>query len=85
MYKMLRDKNEGLRKGAMDFAQRLVKIPSPSLNEKGVADAVEKEMTALKYDRVFRDRAGNVVRVPQREGNEPCGPALFAHGRGRRG
>jgi acetylornithine deacetylase/succinyl-diaminopimelate desuccinylase-like protein len=63
MYKMLRDKNEGLRKEAMDFASRLVQLPSPSLSEQGVAEAVEMEMTKLGYDKVFRDKAGNVVGI----------------------
>jgi len=63
MYKMLRDKNEGLRKNAMDFAARLIQIPSPSLNEQKMAETVEKEMIRIGYDKVFRDKAGNVVGI----------------------
>jgi len=63
MYNMLRGKNEGLLDNAIDFASRLVRIASPSLHEQQAADAVEHEMTALGYDQVFRDKAGNVIGV----------------------
>jgi len=63
MYRILRERNEGLKGRMVAFAQKLVQTPSISLDEKAVADLVEKEMIELGYDRVIRDDAGNVVGI----------------------
>jgi putative selenium metabolism hydrolase len=43
------------------FGQELVRHESLSGQEKAVADAVSREMTALGYDEVHRDELGNVI------------------------
>ena len=63
MYRMLRDKNEGLKAAVVAFAQELVKTPSPSFEEAKVAGMVEAKMREVGYDTVVRDEAGNVVGV----------------------
>jgi putative selenium metabolism hydrolase len=63
MYEMLRAKNGGLKKEVNEFAKKLVNMPSDSLKEENVAVMVEKEMKDNGYDKVFRDKAGNVVGV----------------------
>ena len=45
------------------FCQELVRCPSLSGDEKGVADLVEREMVMLGYDEVYRDDLGSVVGV----------------------
>ena len=53
-----------------DFALRLVRVPSPSGEEAGVARLVEEEMRALGYD-VEVDSMGNVVGTIGNE-SAPC-------------
>jgi acetylornithine deacetylase/succinyl-diaminopimelate desuccinylase-like protein len=72
MYKILRDKNTLVADYAIDFARRLVKIPSPSLYEKKVAHEVEKGMTEIGYDKVFHDDYGNVVGIIFGRNAEPA-------------
>ena len=43
------------------FCQELVRLESLSGQEQAVADAVEREMTALGYDAVHRDEWGDVI------------------------
>jgi putative selenium metabolism hydrolase len=43
------------------FAQRLIRTPSLSGQERAVADLVLAEMEALGYDEAWRDDAGNVI------------------------
>lgn len=63
MYKILKDKNTLVADYAIDFAKKLVKIPSVSLYEKDVAREVERELAETGYDKVFHDDYGNVVGV----------------------
>jgi len=58
----------------VDFAQRLIRCPALSGQEKGVADLYLAEMEKLGYDRVFRDKWGNVIGII--EGTEP-GPVIM--------
>ena len=46
---------------ALGFCQELLRQPSPSGHEEGVAASVEREMTMLGYDVVQRDTLGSVV------------------------
>lgn len=77
MYRILKRRNEALREDVVRFAGELIALPSPCLGEGKVADRVEAEMTALGYDRVIRDAAGNVVGVFF--GRE-AGPTLLFNG-----
>ncbi len=43
------------------FLQDLVAIPSPSGDERGVAERLKQEMERLGFDEVWIDRVGNVV------------------------
>jgi putative selenium metabolism hydrolase len=59
---------DGLRAAAADqaaamiaFAQRAIRTPSPSGDERAVAELTADEMRSLGYDDVWTDRAGNVV------------------------
>ncbi len=45
----------------IEFAQRLMRTPSLSGQERAVADLVLAEMQALGYDEAWRDEAGNVI------------------------
>lgn len=63
MYNILRGKNTGLQKDAIEFARKLIQTPSPSLNETAIADLAEKEMKKIGYDQVFRDESGNVIGI----------------------
>lgn len=54
---------------ALSLAQALVRLPSPSGEEAGVAVAVEREMRALGYEHVTRDALGSVVGIV--EGTRP--------------
>lgn len=61
MYTILRGKNTGLHVQEINFAQRLVQIPSTSGHEAEVAACIEREMQNIGYDQVFRDEFGNVI------------------------
>lgn len=61
----------------IDFAQRYIRCPSLSGQEKGAADIVLAELEKLGYDEVFRDRWGNVVGIVK--GTEP-GAAIMYNG-----
>ncbi len=45
----------------IDFAQRLVRIPSMSGEEGQIAQVIRAEMEALGYDAVWLDEVGNVI------------------------
>ncbi|QBG47598.1 M20/M25/M40 family metallo-hydrolase [Verrucomicrobia bacterium S94] len=61
MYSILRGKNTGLHVQEINFAQRLIQIPSTSGHEAEVAACIEREMQHMGYDQVFRDEFGNVI------------------------
>lgn len=63
-----------LKPAAVDFCQRLIRVPALSGREEGVADLYLQEMEKLGYDEVFRDDWGNVVGIIK--GNEP-GPTIM--------
>ena len=63
MYRILKDKLDGIHEDAVDFAKRLVETGSESLHEAGAADLIEKELASGGYDEVFRDECGNVVGI----------------------
>ena len=63
MYTILRAKNEALQPAVTDFAARLVRTRSVSLDESAAADAVVTEMRQAGYDKVHRDEAGNVIGI----------------------
>lgn len=60
---------------AVSFGQELVRIPGESGQERGVAEAVEREMRMLGYDQVERDAFGSVVGVVR--GAHPGRTVLF--------
>jgi acetylornithine deacetylase/succinyl-diaminopimelate desuccinylase-like protein len=76
MYNMLKKTNRTLRGEVVEFARRLIRVPSRSLEEAQVADLVESKMNELHYDRVLRDEAGNVLGII--DGREP-GPTLLVN------
>ena len=61
MYNLLKGKNEGLKEDLVAFTQKLIRTPSTSLGESGVASLVENELKQVQCDKVFRDDVGNVV------------------------
>ncbi len=63
MYTILRNKNEGLQRDVLAFAEALVRTPSVTGDEAKVAELVEGKMREIGYDKVFRDEADNVVGV----------------------
>jgi acetylornithine deacetylase/succinyl-diaminopimelate desuccinylase-like protein len=63
MYPTLRKHVEGLQDGIIRFTQDLVRTPSLSLCENGVAGMVGSKMRDLKFDMVFTDEIGNIVGV----------------------
>ncbi len=58
---MLWRKAGEMQAGMVDFARRLVQIPSLPGQEGGVATLVAEEMKRLGYDEVRIDRTGNVI------------------------
>ncbi|HWR30153.1 MAG TPA: M20/M25/M40 family metallo-hydrolase, partial [Negativicutes bacterium] len=63
-----------LKPAAVEFCQRLIRVPALSGEEKGVADLYLAEMEKLGYDEVFRDSWGNVVGIIR--GTKP-GPTIM--------
>lgn len=59
---------------AVDFCQRLIRVPALSGQEKGVADLYLTEMEKLGFDEVFRDSWGNIVGLIK--GTKP-GPTIM--------
>lgn len=47
----------------LDFAQRIIRCPSLSGQEKNVSELILNELKALGYDDAFRDEWGNIVGV----------------------
>ncbi|MBC2399973.1 M20/M25/M40 family metallo-hydrolase [Clostridium tetanomorphum] len=62
------------KEDTIDFAQRLIRVPALSGQEKEVADIYLSEMRKLGYDEVFRDDWGNVIGIIN--GTEP-GPTIM--------
>ncbi len=60
-----------------EFTRRLIQTPSPSRQERAVADLVEARMRELGYDQVHRDRLDNVVGVLEGSGG---GTSLMFNG-----
>ena len=63
-----------LKPAAVEFCQRLIRMPALPGEEKGVADLYLAEMEKLGYDEVFRDSWGNVVGIIR--GTQP-GPTIM--------
>src|SRR4051812_21826075 len=61
----LRALAEAGRDEMIEFARRLIRTPSLPGYEGAVAGLVAEEMRRLGYDKVWRDRAGNVVGLMQ--------------------
>ena len=82
MYNLLKSKNECLKDELVSLTQKLIRTPSPTLAESGVATLVEEELRRVPCDKVFRDEAGNVVGVLLGRETEPTGAAELPHGHG---
>ena len=52
---------EKIQEEMVSFLRDIVEIPSPSCEEKGVADRTQSEMERLEYDEVKIDSFGNVL------------------------
>jgi len=63
MHDELYRRARGVKQDLVRFTQRLVRMPSYSLEEETVADRVESQLEVLAYDLVFRDNAGNVIGI----------------------
>ena len=63
MYEKLRGHIEQLTPEIIRFVREIIRTPSNSLREEAVAAQVQDLMERLEYDQVFRDDAGNVVRL----------------------
>lgn len=62
MYSLLREKAAGYESSLIQFAQKLVSIPSDhNIEEDLVGETVASTMDSLGYDKVFKDSFGNVA------------------------
>jgi len=61
MYEILKSKLEGFNENPIKFTEGLLRTPSESLNEKKISELIYNQMQKLGYDRVFRDKIGNVI------------------------
>ena len=52
---------ESVQEDLVSFLREIVEIPSPSCEEKEVAERVKSEMEKLGYDEVRIDSFGNVI------------------------
>ncbi len=59
----------------IDFHRQLVRLPSLSGQEGGVAEAVLRKMRSLDFDQVWQDELGNVIGV--KRGAHPGARLLF--------
>ncbi len=59
--KGMRELNRQERQALVDFVRALVRTPSLSTQEAGVAELIEGEMRRIGFDEVFVDRVGNVI------------------------
>ena len=60
-----------MKDDCVKFIQDLIRIPSISGNEKGVADRIMEELNKLGYDKVMRDKYGNVIGMVFANGESP--------------
>jgi acetylornithine deacetylase/succinyl-diaminopimelate desuccinylase-like protein len=63
MYDILRRKNAGLKGEVVDFAQQLVRKPSPSLKEREIAGLIRRQMETIGYDKIIQDDSGNIIGI----------------------
>ncbi len=66
-----------MKSGMIDFAQRLIRCPSLTGEEKDVSDILLKELDKLGYNEIFRDDWGNIVGIIH--GTKP-GPTIMFNG-----
>ena len=66
-----------MKPGMLDLAQRIIRCPSLTGEEKGVADILLDELNKLGYDDVFRDDWGNVVGIVH---GTDAGPTIMYNG-----
>lgn len=59
----LKETTEELKSNIVSFAQQLIQTPSPSGDEKNIADLIIEELKTLQYDEFFIDKVGNVVGI----------------------
>lgn len=77
MIERIRELAAEMKPAMIDLAQRLIRTPSLSGQEKDVADLILAELEKLGYDEVFRDPWGSVCGIIH--GTEP-GPAIMYNG-----
>jgi len=68
---MLKARRDAMKDDVVGFAQELVRTPSPSFQERGVAAIVEAGMKSAGFDNIFTDDAGNVIGVMYGRENGP--------------
>ena len=71
MFDLLRKYNRAYRDEMLDFTQKLIRNPSPSTNEKEVAQLIKIKMEELGYDEVVQDDAGNIIGLLLGKSNTP--------------
>lgn len=76
-FKKLNEMAAELKPDAIDFAQRLIRIPSLPGEEKAVSELYVAEMKKIGYDEVHRDEWGNIIGIIK--GDEP-GPTIMYNG-----
>lgn len=59
----IREGSQRIGADVIAFTKKLVETPSPSGEEKEVADLIVREMRELAYDEIFTDAMGNVVGI----------------------
>jgi putative selenium metabolism hydrolase len=67
-YEMISEKIKEREKETIEFLQKLIQTPSLSGKEKEVANIIFQKLIDLEYDRVERDKAGNVFGIIEGEG-----------------
>lgn len=73
MIERIRELAAEMKPAMIDLAQRLIRTPSLSGQEKDVADLILAELEKLGYDEVFRDPWGSVCGIIH--GTEPAPPS----------
>lgn len=59
----LKETTEQFKSNIVSFAQQLIQTPSPSGEEKNIADLIIEELKSLEYDEFFIDKVGNVIGI----------------------
>lgn len=74
VYDKVKELSKELLPDCLEFIQKLIRTPSVSGNEEEVADLIYAELEKLGYDKVWKDKFGNVFGKIY---GEPGGPTIM--------